>query len=543
MRTVSHPSIEAINHPFFNYTSGRWIYNERLRLTERHQTFNVEALMATIAKSVGAHSDDISSLTKIAEGGSFRVFEASFINNDPVIIRIPYPRTLPHGFGVASEVATLEYLRKKGIPVPRVLKWSASHNNPVKAEYMILSKAAGMPLELTWDTMNMGERLKMVQNVVDFERQLFQLELPAYGSIYHKSYLACFPEYTSIAIEGEEDLVIGPSSDLLWWYHGRDQIKADRGPWPDSRAVVTSVGEREMSWLKAFGQPRFPRQPFYRELYDNREVSPLEQIQNLQNYLQVAPLVIPDDTDLRRPTLRHPDLSPNNIFVSSTAEFTCVIDWQHCAVLPLFIQASIPEHFQNFGDEDSENLRPPKPPVIDSESTNSLSPEEHDEIYRKRQLHYFYVGHTSKNNKLHWAALKQNHLVMRNKIYRAAGRPWEGDNTSLKAELIHVSENWPAIASAQAKDMPFPIQFTDEEIRECLDIDRQQVESDAKLQQLRDACPINFQGWVQTELYDEAKAKADYLRGVILEAAAEESEEDRKEMEKLWPFQDHEEID
>lgn len=65
--------------------------------------------------------DAITDVRKLAEGGSYRVFEASITHSDPIIIRVPYPCTLPRTFGIASEVATLQYLGSKGIPVPEVL--------------------------------------------------------------------------------------------------------------------------------------------------------------------------------------------------------------------------------------------------------------------------------------------------------------------------------------------------------------------------------------------------------------------------------------
>ena len=203
-------------------------YNERLRLAERHFVFDVHALVVAISKAANRPASAISSLNKIAEGGSYRIFEAAFSDGDSVIIRMPYPCTLPRGFGVASEVATLEYLRIKGIPVPHVLGWSASSKNAVGSEYIIMSKVKGRELEFTWHTMSPRERMDMVEKIVDLERQLFQLELPACGSIYHQTYLKRHPRMASVAIEG--DFCIGPSSEFLWWYNGRDEVDTNQGP-------------------------------------------------------------------------------------------------------------------------------------------------------------------------------------------------------------------------------------------------------------------------------------------------------------------------
>ncbi|KAF2007627.1 hypothetical protein P154DRAFT_383617, partial [Amniculicola lignicola CBS 123094] len=104
-------SISDPEHTFYNYTSGRWLYNERLRLSERRRRFDIHELCQAVANSVGRSTDDITTFAKIAEGGSYRIFEATFQDRMNVIVRLPYPSTVPREYGIVSEVATMEYLR------------------------------------------------------------------------------------------------------------------------------------------------------------------------------------------------------------------------------------------------------------------------------------------------------------------------------------------------------------------------------------------------------------------------------------------------
>lgn len=304
---------------------------------------------------------------------------------------------------------------------------------------------------------------------------------------------------------------------------------------------MKSVGKRELAWLEKFGNSRHPREPLYRAFYGYQEVDPKVQMQNLRDYLTVVPLVVPESDELNKHTIRHPDLSPSNIFISETGDITGLIDWQHTSILPLFFQAKIPKHIQNWGDDDSENLRPPKL----AENFDDLTPSEKEaelETYRRRQTHYFYVGYTKRKNEAHFHAIGSANLVMTNKLYDTAARPWEGDNTSLKAEIIRASQHWPDMASSeQAKNSPFPVHYTEEEIQQCLEIDEKQQEADAQMQTLRDCFPVNIDGWVSSELYDQAKARADDVREQMFEAA--DTADERKEIEENWPFQDHVEID
>lgn len=96
-------------------------------------------------------------------------------------------------------------------------------------------------------------------------------------------------------------------------------------------------------------------------------------------------------------------------------------------------------------------------------------------------------------------------LVIRNRLYDTAGRPWEGNNTSLKAELVQTSTYWPGIATSSMQRADFPVTYSEAEATECLKIDAKQKEADAQMQQLRDFIGINIDGWVPTANYEEAR--------------------------------------
>ncbi|RFU29476.1 hypothetical protein B7463_g6872, partial [Scytalidium lignicola] len=143
-------NIEDITHPFFNYTSGRCLYNEHLRLSERRLVFNVNELCRLIAKSAGQLATNIILFTKFAEGGSYRILEATFRDGLKVTARLPYPSTIPRRYGIASEVATMEFLRLNGVPVPKVFDWNSSSSNEVGSEYIIMERVQGRELEEMW---------------------------------------------------------------------------------------------------------------------------------------------------------------------------------------------------------------------------------------------------------------------------------------------------------------------------------------------------------------------------------------------------------
>jgi hypothetical protein len=209
-------------------------YNEHLRLSERRRHFDIHELCQAVAKSVGRSTDDIATFAKIAEGGSYCVFEATFQDRMSLIARLPYPSTIPREYGIVSEVATMEYLRLHGVPIPKVFDWSSSTDNLVRSEYIIMEKVQGRELEHTWYIITAKERMAVVEKIVDIERILFAIRFPASGSIYCKDSVGTTTTTTDLPLAvncGKTDrFCIGPSTEFLWWYQKRDELAVNQGP-------------------------------------------------------------------------------------------------------------------------------------------------------------------------------------------------------------------------------------------------------------------------------------------------------------------------
>ncbi|RFU29473.1 hypothetical protein B7463_g6871, partial [Scytalidium lignicola] len=138
----------------------------------------------------------------------------------------------------------------------------------------------------------------------------------------------------------------------------------------------------------------------------------------------------------------------------------------------------MPKHFQNYGDDDLENFQRPKL----AENFDSMSDNEKEiemDLYIRRQAHYFYLRYTSRLNKPHFHAMGKFNLVLRNQLYDTASRPWEGDNTSLQAELIRIMGRWSEITSPE-NILP-PIQYSPAEVEECLGRDAKQKNEDEQM--------------------------------------------------------------
>ncbi|KAF2877511.1 hypothetical protein BDV95DRAFT_625375 [Massariosphaeria phaeospora] len=439
--------------------------------------------------------------------------------------RIPYPVTEPKHLVVASEVATLDFLRSHGTPVPKVYSYSATSENAAGTEYLFMELIRGTNLGDIWLNLSGKAKITVVTKLVELESRLFTLPFPASGSLYYTKDLEAGSNRVDVPVTNSSDdsqFCIGPDTRLSLWHGNRINIRSDHGP----LMALTAGAKKEMAYLKKLGRPLHPFQRLHREIYDYQKQSLSEHLDSLEKYLRIAPHLVPNGNDtLTRATLRRPDLQPNNVFVSDELEITGLIDWQHCAILPLFLQCGIPNSLQNYGDSVSESLVTPELP----HNFDALGGREQFEQVvrlRRRQLHYFYVSTTAKLNPTHYDALTNDFSTLRR------------DSVTLKADLIHLTKNWTNIVTS-GPSPSCPINFSEEEVSECLCLNTAQVEADEQLQACRDAIGIGPEGWVPVEQYDEIKQRESKLKAGALEAA--ESEEERARLCEHWIFDDYDE--
>ncbi|RMZ77403.1 hypothetical protein DV738_g4429, partial [Chaetothyriales sp. CBS 135597] len=544
---ITSASVDAdLNQELFEYTSGRWLYNEPLRLAERKLVFNVDELKRIAAECLRKPLSEVKECFKLAEGGFNRVFQITMKDGSEVIARLPYPSTQPHRLAMASEVATLDLVRAAGVPVPKVLSYSTdAAQNSVGAEFMIMEKAPGRPIGDSWFDLTEDQRLKVISEVVQAEVKLSKIDLPAYGCVYYEHDLPA--DTRRILITPTSDsrrLCVGPHTSRRWWYKERGSLDIHRGPHSSPLDLLLGVATKELSWLKAFGRPRLPFERTYRECMGYKKSQPEEHIESLEKYVKVAPYLVPTEARFHRPILRHPDLQPNNIFVSENLDIVGIIDWQHGSVLPQFLAAGIPDYIQNYHDEESLSGVPPKLPE-DLDRMDDEQRAEALERYRRRHLHFFYLAFTQRFNPAHFEVLARRTDILTRKLFDHAGTPWEGNNIPLKADLIHVSKMWRELIednghATKATTPPLcPISFAESDVRYTIDMLQEQEETDTQLESVRNAIRINTEGWTPKEEYDGAVERETLIKGKYLEYL--DTDEERKMALEHWPFDDFDE--
>ncbi|KAF8256640.1 kinase-like domain-containing protein, partial [Lactarius quietus] len=423
----------------FEYTSGRWIFNDDLRQAERRLVFKVDELCRLAAEAVNRSPDDIIHLEKLAEGGFNCTFLITMRCGFQMVARIPYPATIPKYFAVASEVATMALLRSFGLPVPEVYGYSPMPNNAVGTEYILLKFVQGTNLSDIWFDLGEGE-------IISISRQLAKLK-----------------------------------SKMM-----RSQLDLDRGPYVSAQAALVRGAENELAYLRRFGRPLLPFQRVRRECYKYQEQSPSDHIENLDRYLLITSSLIPRNLALDHFHIRHPDLQPSNIIVSRSPDSNLhvigLIDWQHTSILPLFLLTGIPHQLQNHADIGSQSMMwPLLPENLDDLDETQKSREM--ELYRRRLVHYHYVKNTEEYNELHYAALMDPVGVLRRRLFCHASDPWEGETLALKVALIQATKSWKTLTGGGP---PCPVVFNPDDVHETMKLDAEQIEVDESLEACRD---------------------------------------------------------
>ncbi|WPG99073.1 kinase-like protein [Acrodontium crateriforme] len=523
----------------FNYTSGRWVYNENLRQNERQRHFNVSGLKRLAAESVQRNVEDVVHFEKLAEGGFNCTFLIRMRDGFELVARIPYPVTEPKQLLVASEAATMTFLCLHGLPVPQIYGYSTTVKNAAGTEYILTEFIRGTNLGDVWNDMTEDHLQNFVTSLVKLESRLLDITFPTSGSLYFAEDLPAGVKNVPIRTNGPERVptfCIGPETSFHLWFGRRSGLQVDRGPFIEPETVPASGAKKEMAYLQAFGRQLYPFQRIRREVFACPKQSPSPHLETLDKYLQVAPsLMSKNNPNLLLPSIRHLDLNPGNIFVSKDFEITSLIDWQHCSILPLFLQCGIPKYLENYKDPVCQSLDLPQLPSK-FEELNAEEQAKEIELLRKRQFHYFYVTAKASHNKAHLDALTYEFSAARRKVYEQSGNSWEGDNITLKFSLIHLVQNWEQVVG---KAETCPISFTPEEIQECLRLEAELREADAEMQGSKEILGIGPEGWVPCEHYERVKNATMEMKADMIANA--ESEMDRDCVRNHYVYDDMDE--
>ncbi|KAF2476201.1 kinase-like protein [Lindgomyces ingoldianus] len=439
-------------HDYFHYTSGRWLWGEQEQLRERYRAFNIAELQKVAVDIAG--SQKCVSMNKIGEGNFNKVFRLQMDDGSVLMARIPHPNSGPPKYTTASEVATMDFAHSiLDIPVPKVLAYCATADNPVESEYIIMEEARGTQLSEVWDTMDLKDQLAIVTELVTIDQKFLSTPLNRHGALYYKkdSFPGCeTAQVTASVMESlrtdvAKRFVIGPTVEREFWENQRANMAIDRGPCMEltftegtsAREYVEAIGHREIAWLRRYAEALPPTMERWGA--SKGQSCPQAHIDLLEKYLSVIAQLLPEQPELLTPMLWHRDLHTSNLFIHE-GKISSVIDWQSCWVGPLILRARAPRLLDYNGE-----IMLKLPPAYEEMPEDERRLVE-CQVQQSIQV-YSYEHKTAGRNPLLDRVLRYPQGKILSNVVDFASTSWNGDILPLRDSLIRIEryETRPAL--------------------------------------------------------------------------------------------------
>lgn len=123
-------------------------------------------------------------------------------------------------------------------PAPKVLDWNSrlGSTNPVGAEYILMQKLPGVPLDTVWDHKEFGRHhlFALARQIFELEKSFLDMTFRGIGAIYYKGDVTSSEDFVYSNPGGREighsRFTIGPMIGPQWLSNGRCKLECDRGP-------------------------------------------------------------------------------------------------------------------------------------------------------------------------------------------------------------------------------------------------------------------------------------------------------------------------
>jgi len=214
-----------------------------------------------------------------------------------------------------NEAATLSWLRQHtGIPVPDVLAYDVTLNNPLEREFMLLNRCPGVAVSDIYSTLSDTQLDSLINQLIDIQSELHTHEFYAIGGLAHSS------SSPSTIIPGlilDEHFWLTPDITTYFptqTFHSMNAL----GPFPNYVSYTTASTQKHIHAIRLNSS-----------LAKHKDLLP-----RLSAFLLILPshAEILNDVPIR---LAHKDLHFANILVDpTTMRITAILDWEFAGTVP-----------------------------------------------------------------------------------------------------------------------------------------------------------------------------------------------------------------
>ncbi|GAD92303.1 hypothetical protein MGG_10936 [Paecilomyces variotii No. 5] len=215
-----------------------------------------------------------------------------------------------------NEAAILQWLRRNtSIPVPEVIAYDASLENPLRREFIILNRCPGLPISDIYDSLTPKQLESILQQLTQILKELHSHTFSSIGGSTH--------------VPGDPETVVpGPILDEWFWFEPDIE---NHFPPSESYTTINILGpfQSYTSYIAALVEKYIRTARIHRSLDFLRPLLPRLSAFISKLHEHAAAL---DNVSIR---LAHKDLHFANILYDPTTEsISAVLDWEFSGTVP-----------------------------------------------------------------------------------------------------------------------------------------------------------------------------------------------------------------
>lgn len=256
------------------------------------------------------------------------------------------------------------YTYDTSIPVPNVIAYDSSSENPLGFEWMLHEKTGGVPLSDVWEEMDFDSKVRLTLEISNLLQQQHDLELSKIGKVY----FAVVATQVNNRIEtssnadtfggrgangGTLKVDRGIGADFVidrivspWFFRDKPVLlPADRGPFSSLHDLMMANAQIRIERVSNLSPS--PSYEIYSETDEELAKDQHEVLKTCQNLKALIPKIFPSPPNGRKEinVLYHLDLSNRNIIVHPTSyRINGIVNWESVGVRPVWQACEYP-HF------------------------------------------------------------------------------------------------------------------------------------------------------------------------------------------------------